>query len=187
MKTIRQGSTGDDVKTLQQLLCKWGFDIDVSSNFGTATDKAVREVQKSGHLDVDGIVGKNTWNLLQDEDSRRRWPLRLKEEDYCRAAKLLDVDTAVIKAVVEVETGNKGGFLAIGTPTILFEGHIFWQQLEKIGMNPQKLQNGNEDIIYQRWTKSYYRGGLKEYDRLERARAIDVDAADASASWGCHR
>lgn len=184
MKTIKQGSTGDDVKILQELLCKWGLDIDVSLNFDTTTDEAVRQVQKTGHLDTDGIVGERTWNLLQDSDARRMWPLRLKEEDYDHAVEMLGVDTAAIKAVVEVETGNKGGFLAIGKPTILFEGHIFWQQLEKIGMNPQNLQKGNEDIIYQHWTKSQYKGGLKEYDRLEHARAINADAADASASWG---
>ena len=30
-----------------------------------------------------------------------------------------------------------------------------------------KHQKGNEDILYSKWTKTYYQGGLKEYDRLE--------------------
>nr|WP_262924348.1 N-acetylmuramidase domain-containing protein [Segatella copri] len=35
-----------------------------------------------------------------------------------------------------------------------------------------KHQKGNEDILYPKWTKTHYQGGLKEYDRLERARVI---------------
>ena len=42
----------------------------------------------------------------------------------------------------------------------------------------------NEDILYPKWDKSHYKGGIKEYDRLEKARAIHREAADSSASWG---
>jgi len=184
MTTIKIESTGQDVETLQHLLRKWGYDIDVTATFDVPTDDAVHQVQTMGNLDVDGIVGKNTWSLLQDDKARRLSPLRLKGEDYVHAAEQLGVDTAVIKAVLEVETGNKGGFLSIGKPTILFEGHIFWNQLEKNGINPEKVVKGNEDILYPHWTKAHYKGGVGEYDRLERARAINADAADASASWG---
>ena len=45
--------------------------------------------------------------------------LRLTESDFKHAAELLGVEVAAIKAVLEVETGNKGGFLAVGKPTIL--------------------------------------------------------------------
>lgn len=107
-----------------------------------------------------------------------------KDATLKHAADLLHVEVAAIKAVLEVETGNKGGFLAVGKPTILFEGHIFWSQLKKRGIDPAKYQKGNEDILYPSWTTKYYKGGLDEYDRLERARAIHGEAADSSASWG---
>ena len=42
----------------------------------------------------------------------------------------------------------------------------------------------NEDILYPKWTKTHYKGGEAEYDRLLRARQINEDAANASASWG---
>lgn len=91
---------------------------------------------------------------------------------------------AAIKAVLEVETGGRGGFIAVDKPIILFEGHIFWRQLKNRGISPAKYQKGNEDILYPKWTKAYYKGGVKEYDRLERARLIHREAADSSASWG---
>lgn len=108
----------------------------------------------------------------------------LQETDYNHAAELLGVDVATIKAVLEVETGNRGGFVAEGKPTILFEGHIFWKQLKLRGVDPIKHQKGNEDILYPKWTRTHYKGGLKEYNRLEKAALIHREAALSSASWG---
>ena len=76
-------------------------------------------------------------------------------------------------------------------PKILFEGHVFWQQLKNRGVNPDSLLNSsNKNVLYKKWTKSFYQGGEKEYDRLNEAIAIKADpkikeAALASASWGC--
>ena len=108
----------------------------------------------------------------------------IEEQVYEQAAEQLHVEVAAIKAVVEVDTGNRGGFIAEGTPIILFEGHVFWRQLQKRGISPAMYQKGNEDILYPKWTTKYYRRGMEEYARLERARIIHREAADASASWG---
>ena len=35
-----------------------------------------------------------------------------------------------------------------------------------------------------KWTKSHYKGGMGEYDRLKKALAIHEKAAACSASWG---
>lgn len=72
----------------------------------------------------------------------------------------------------------------MGKPAILFEGHVFWQQLVKKGIDPSKYVTGNEDILYPKWETGHYKGGMKEYERLEKARSINREAADASASWG---
>lgn len=184
METIRLNSSGKDVEQLQQLLCKWGYKVNGTGVFDPDTDAAVRKFQKAGRLDADGIVGKRTWDLLFDEDARVLSGIRLTDADFADAAGLLGVETAAVRAVLEVETGNKGGFLALGKPTILFEGHIFWSQLTKRGLDPARYQKGNEDILYPKWTKAYYKGGTGEYGRLERARAIHREAADSSASWG---
>lgn len=184
MQTLKRGASGTDVELLQRLLCKKGYHVGADGIFGNDTEVAVRKFQKDYGLVSDGIVGQRTWDMLQSDSAQSLVSLRLTESDFKHAAELLGVEVAAIKAVLEVETGNKGGFLAVGKPTILFEGHIFWSQLKNRGIDPAKHQKGNEDILYPKWTKTHYQGGLKEYDRLERARAIHREAADSSASWG---
>lgn len=112
---------------------------------------------------------------------------KLNDNDIRHAAEFLNVGPAVIKAVLEVETSNKGGFIS-GTdkPVILFEGHIFWKQLKQRNIDPLKYATTNmySDILYPKWTKQYYKGGIKEWDRLNRAVCINKEAALESASWG---
>ena len=109
---------------------------------------------------------------------------RLIDEDFTQVAELLGCEPAALKAVQQVETGGRGGFFSPGKPAILFEGHIFWTQLKKRGSNPEDYVKGNENILYPKWEKGHYKGGIGEYDRLEQARKINREAADASASWG---
>lgn len=109
---------------------------------------------------------------------------RLTDENSTQIAELLGCEPAVLKAVQQVETGGRGGFFSPGRPAILFEGHIFWTQLKKRGSNPEDYVKGNENILYPKWEKGHYKGGIGEYDRLEQARKINREAADASASWG---
>lgn len=110
---------------------------------------------------------------------------KLTEQDYIDVSNEYGIEVAVIKAVVKVETGGRGGFVAENKPAILFEGHIFWRQLKKHGIDPESVSNTmNKDILYPSATRSYYVGGIKEYSRLERAEKINKDAALESASWG---
>lgn len=68
VETIRNGSMGGAVLSLQTLLIhkyaiscgSYGADAD----FGSDTDKAVRQFQTAKGLEVDGIVGANTWAAL---------------------------------------------------------------------------------------------------------------------------
>lgn len=62
--TIRYGSSGDDVKKLQEKLNSAGYKLDVDGQFGSKTQSAVRDYQQKNGLSVDGIVGKNTWGSL---------------------------------------------------------------------------------------------------------------------------
>ncbi|WP_415644762.1 N-acetylmuramoyl-L-alanine amidase [Stackebrandtia soli] len=59
--TLRQGSTGENVRTLQYLLRQRGQTVVVDGSFGPATDTAVRALQTSLNLTVDGVVGPKTW------------------------------------------------------------------------------------------------------------------------------
>ena len=64
--TVRRGSTGSAVRTLQEMLVKLGYSIAIDGDFGPATEKAVKGFQTVYGLEVDGIVGKMTWGKLYD-------------------------------------------------------------------------------------------------------------------------
>lgn len=98
------------------------------------------------------------------------------------SAALLGVGPAVIKAVAEVESSGDG-FLASGHPKILFEPHVFWQELKKRGKDPHTI-TGASDILYEKWTTGKYGKTSAQPERLKRAIAINKDAALSSASWG---
>lgn len=186
MKLVRKGSRGAEVKTLQELLVKRGYSIDRDGIFGGGTEKALRDFQAKEGLDADGIAGKNTWAALEKEmpaDLTKGEDRFLTEQDMIDVALSIGVDIPVIKAVCEVESRGKG-FLDNGDPKILFEGHIFWRQLKKKNMEPGEYRSGNEDILYPKWEKNHYVGGVGEYERLSRARRIDESSALCSASWG---
>lgn len=93
------------------------------------------------------------------------------------------IEPAALKAFAEVESAGKG-FLPDGRPKILFEGHIFWRQLRQLNIDPNRYAAQNPDIVYQTWSKSKYKGGAAEYDRLSRAATINKEAAYKSTSWG---
>ena len=61
-ETLRRGSRGDTVKTVQQKLIRWGY-LSGSADgiFGAATEKAVRLFQRKNGLQEDGIVGPATF------------------------------------------------------------------------------------------------------------------------------
>ena len=56
--------------------------------------------------------------------------------------------------------------------------------MKRKDINPAIHVSGNEDILYRKWTRRHYIGGIGEYKRLEKASKIDPEAAMRSASWG---
>lgn len=62
--TVQVGSTGNDVKLLQELLCYHGYGLAVDGEFGNVTKSAAMEYQKKNGLVVDGIVGEKTWKSI---------------------------------------------------------------------------------------------------------------------------
>jgi peptidoglycan hydrolase-like protein with peptidoglycan-binding domain len=57
---LSQGSTGADVRRLQQFLVGQGARIEVDGHFGPRTAGAVRDFQRRQALAVDGVVGPDT-------------------------------------------------------------------------------------------------------------------------------
>jgi peptidoglycan hydrolase-like protein with peptidoglycan-binding domain len=63
--TVRQGSKGQAVTLLQQLLTDYGYHPGViDGDFGPNTEKAVKDFQTDYGLTVDGIVGPQTWAAI---------------------------------------------------------------------------------------------------------------------------
>ena len=59
--TLRQGSSGEQVKTLQQKLKNWGYySGSVDGIFGSGTKSAVMYFQRNNGLTADGLVGNAT-------------------------------------------------------------------------------------------------------------------------------
>lgn len=59
MTTLRKGSRGAEVKTLQRKL-----NLMADGIFGPLTEEAVKELQKAKGLTPDGVVGARTWGAL---------------------------------------------------------------------------------------------------------------------------
>lgn len=191
MQLLKLNARNDAVKMLQELLNEVGYNIPATGYFGTMTDRAVRDFQSKNGLVVDGIVYTKTWTALINEapvnmsDMQNRF---LKESDIVSLADKLRIEPAVIKAVNAVESSGRGFFID-GRPKILFEGHIFWKQLQQRGYHPETMITGFENVLYPSWTKRYYYGDKREWDRLEKAISIGprpdiAEAAYASASYG---
>jgi hypothetical protein len=170
---------------LQAYLYELGYLTNVDGIPGPNTTRAVRKFQADHNLVVDGIAGEKTWTLMFSlkpdllQAITSKW---LSQADLQEFSDRFELALPAVKAVYEVESSGTG-FLGL-RPKILFEGHLFWQQLIKAGMDPTRLSSGNEDILYPKWDSSKYLGGIAEYGRLERARAIDRNAADSATSWG---
>jgi len=102
---------------------------------------------------------------------------RLGDADFERVALRLQCEVAAVRAVAEVESGGRTGFLNDKRPKILFESRWF-----------HKLTGGEYDdshphISTPKWVRNYT-GGAGEYDRLAEAIDLHRDAALKSASWG---
>lgn len=71
---LSQGSHGDDVRRLQRILVMTKL-LDytgIDGNFGPKTKSAVEQFQQGNGLQVDGIVGQQTWaKLPADPDTPR--------------------------------------------------------------------------------------------------------------------
>lgn len=67
LPTLRKGSKGQYVTLAQTKLYELGYDLGsygVDGDFGSATERAVKQFQKDWDLTADGIIGPKTWDML---------------------------------------------------------------------------------------------------------------------------
>lgn len=106
-------------------------------------------------------------------------------------AEKYDIEYALIKAIANVETKSTGFYK--GKPSILFERHVFYRNLEKNGINPDViLAEHGRGLVY---PKPYanrrnspkddrYGSYDNQWVRFNKAKAINEDAAIAAISMG---
>ena len=104
-------------------------------------------------------------------------PKLLTATDWAAAAQELKVETAVLRAVADVESGGDAFFMS-GQPKILFEAHVFSRLTHHL------CDVSHPHISSAKWNRALYKGGEREYDRLKEAMTLNPVAACESASWG---
>lgn len=104
--------------------------------------------------------------------------MALTRDDFLDDAQLIGCDVEAVMAVAAVESRG-GGFDPEGFPKTLFEGHWFHK------LTGGKYSRSHPDLSYPTWTRQFYgKTWGAEKDRLQRAIALDRNAAMMSASWG---
>jgi peptidoglycan hydrolase-like protein with peptidoglycan-binding domain len=62
---LKIGSTGLPVRRAQKRMSLVGYDVgDVNGRYGTQTEAAVKKLQQTHGVSVDGIVGAQTWPII---------------------------------------------------------------------------------------------------------------------------
>lgn len=61
---LRRGSEGEDVRNLQRFLNSQGARLEEDGDFGPRTERAVRAFQANRQIDIDGIVGPQTYGAV---------------------------------------------------------------------------------------------------------------------------
>ncbi len=103
---------------------------------------------------------------------------RLDDIDLPAIGHRIGVGEDEIHAVLEVESRGSG-FDKQGRPAMLFEPHIFWDELKDADQRKEAARLG---IAYPNWGARPY--PKDSYDRLRMAMNINDVAALRSASWG---
>ena len=157
---------------------------EVTALYDEVMDANVTHFQTINGLEVNAQLDEPTWEKLFErvaDEIDKINAMLLKDEFITQKALENDLSPAAVKAVIKVESRGRG-FDRKKNLVILFEGHIFWKELVKIGLDPSSMVEGNEDIIYKKPDYKYY--NRPQYPRLEKAEAIDEVAALNSASYG---
>ncbi len=149
---------------------------------------SLKEMLQNAGADPQEKVLATDYQQVQDNEFNKLLNDEELEEviEQLRTSHDIKLEMPVLKAIMSVES-NGSGFInndPQGRAKILFEGHVFWRSLQHFDVNPDEFIQGNEDILYRRWTRAHYKGGAAEYDRLTKAMNIHKQAAIYAASWG---
>ena len=188
--TLKYGSSGDEVKKLQETLNATGnYNLATDGKFGAKTQEAVKAYQKANGLTVDGIVGTNTWGALNKaststtptttpsatttpSDTQNATTPKFEYADYTES------DTvAQAKAMLDAQLSSKPGAYQSQWQNSLQE------TIDKI-MNREKFSYDlNGDALYQQYKDQYTtQGQMAMMDTMGQAAALTGGYGNSYAS-----
>lgn len=129
--TLSYGSTGSEVKKMQQALKALGYNVSADGSYGALTQMAVTQFQKRNGLTADGVAGSATLKLL-----------------YSGSAK--EADPSDNTPTIDDSTGKANG------PSVSSVKLLHWYNDVK-----PSLKNGNKLIVFDpatnlQWTLKVY-------------------------------
>ena len=135
----------------------------------------------------DPIVNPEEW---MDTVIVRPWikdkrSMGLTDDDYREVAERLGVETAAIKAVVDIEAGKSHqGFWSPGKPLINFDISMYRQFAPKHGVSLPAAKKKSPVIFNRPDSRRYGSYQAAQQARLDAAAAIDRASALESTFWG---
>lgn len=111
--------------------------------------------------------------------------IRLTEADYEDVARELGVETAAVKAVVDIEAGKTHeGFIAPGKPIINFDFSMFTRFARRNGVNLSAYRKSHPLVFSSASSRKYGSRQNAQHARLAAARTIDERTAVEGTFWG---
>lgn len=111
--------------------------------------------------------------------------IRLTEADYEEVARELGVETAAIKAVVDIEAGPQHeGFFKPGKPLVNFDLSMFRQRARRNKVNLSRYAKSHPVVFSAPNARRYGSTQAAQQERLRVARTIDETTAVEGTFWG---
>lgn len=139
----------------------------------TAAETNIESTETTHHVTADSAA--RTGNEI----------LRLTEDDYREVAEQLGVETAAIKAIVDIEAGKQHqGFFAPGKPLVNFDLSMFRQQARRNGINLSRYSKSHAVVFSSPNARRFGSTQAAQQERLRVARTIDNKTGISGAFWG---
>ena len=124
MRTLKKGDRGNDVKEVQNIINQIGFDCGTADGiFGIKTEEMVKQFQGTFGLKVDGIVGIETYTIINKAIKINHFKVN---EFRCKHCKKLILDINLLLKLEELRTliGNKPIIINSGYRCITYNKSI---------------------------------------------------------------